>query len=102
MCPRSSFKRKRTVMTNELFDTIIEKTKAELQGINTFTFSGFGEFAEDKEWKYKLKKARENFKCVNVLTNASLLSENDLEFLLTNSDSIRISNYGIDNDSYNR
>lgn len=100
VCPRESFTRKREVMQDELFDTILEKTKTELPCIKHLTISGFGEFATDKSWRYKIEKGARYFHALHVITNLSLLDFKDLEFLLTHVTDIRISLYGLSEKVY--
>lgn len=100
MCPRSSFRRPGENMSNELFDLILNKSVRELKHITSFTFSGFGEFAMDPDWRYKLERASQHFSTIHILTNLSLLSFEDLDFILNRITDIRISLYGIDEKSY--
>lgn len=89
-------------MSNELFDDIIQKTRTELPYIENITLSGFGEFSFDPDWRYKVSECSEYFKTVHIVTNASLLTKDDLMFLLDNVDDIRISMYATDGDAYNK
>jgi hypothetical protein len=100
VCPRNTFVRKKEVMPNELFDIILDKTVKELPSIEHLTISGFGEFATDREWRYKIKKGASLFKKLHIITNLSLLSIQDLEYLLTYISDIRISLYGLSEDVY--
>ncbi|MBN2439814.1 MAG: SPASM domain-containing protein [Spirochaetales bacterium] len=102
VCPRDRFVRKREVMSNELFDSILEKTIADLPHIEHLTISGFGEFATDKSWKYKIEKGASLFKKVHIITNLSLFDFQDLEFLLRHVSDIRISLYGLSEEVYRK
>jgi hypothetical protein len=102
VCPRDSLKRKKEIMSNDLFDLILSKKKDELPHIKKLTISGFGEFSIDKDWKYKIKKASILFDKIHIITNLSLLSEPDLSFLLNYISDIRVSLYGFTEDIYNK
>lgn len=88
-------------MSNELFMDVISKTKDELKWIDTMTFSGFGEFSLDSNWRFKVKNGRENFEKIHILTNLSLFKIEDLDFLIDYANDIRISIYGFSNQIYN-
>lgn len=100
MCPRNLFEREKENMSSALFEQIIKKAKDEVGHLNTLTFSGFGEFSMDPNWKEKVKLASSSFKNVHILTNASLLTFSDIDYLLNYITDIRISVYGIDNNTY--
>lgn len=102
ICPHISLTRKKETMNNNLFDLIISKILKEIPYIKHLTISGFGEFSTDKEWKYKLKKAKENFNIIHVITNLSLLNKEDIDFILKYITDIRISIYAISDNTYNK
>ena len=100
MCARKSFARKKQVMGNDLFDTLVEKTRTELSHIEIVTLSGFGEFSLDPAWKYKVAAGSKNFQKVHIVTNAAMLSQSDFYFLLDHAADIRISLYALDEETY--
>ena len=69
MCPRTSFSRQKATMSTELFNHILEKTYKEIKQINSITFSGFGEFATDSEWKIKIKEASKYYSYILEIFN---------------------------------
>src|SRR6056297_301459 len=76
-CPQlKSFKRKREIMSNELFQFLLLKVKRECPQITDLTLSGLGEAATDNQLLEKVEYAKTlNYK-VHILTNGSLLSKN--------------------------
>lgn len=83
MCPHStpSFTRKKEIMSNTMFKSIIDKLKKEAPEITDITISGFGEAFIDKKLINKIKYAKNQGYKVHVLTNGSFLTEeiiNDL------------------------
>lgn len=100
ICARDTFHRKQEIMPNSLFDNIVAKTKHELPHIDIATVSGFGEFSTDPQWRHKILTASDNFEKLHIVTNMSLLSEEDLLFLLDYISDIRISVYGLDQAVY--
>ena len=100
VCPRDSFVRNKEIMPQHLFEDIIGKCRKELPEINTITISGFGEFSADKCWRNKIIYAEQFFDKINILSNMSLLSRTDLDFLSEHIQSMRISLYGVDETSY--
>ena len=87
-------------MNDALFHSIAKKANNELPFIDTVTLSGFGEFSMDPNWQQKVAIGSQHFKTVHIVTNASLLTEEDLDFLLENVSDIRISLYGLDESTY--
>ena len=100
MCARDTFRRKWEVMPNALFDRIVTQTAAELPHIKTATLSGFGEFSTDPEWRHKLERAAQLFERIHIVTNLSLLQRDDARFLLAHISDIRISIYGLNQETY--
>ncbi len=100
MCARDTFCRKKEIMSNSLFDSIIARTKRELPHIRIATVSGFGEFSTDPRWRHKILTASDNFEKLHMVTNMSLLDKEDILFLLDHISDIRISTYGLDNATY--
>ena len=87
-------------MNDAFFNSIVKKINIELPYIDTVTLSGFGEFSVDPNWKQKVAIGSQHFKTVHIVTNASLLTEEDLDFLLETVSDIRISLYGLDERTY--
>ncbi len=102
MCPRDSLIRKLENMPFSVFEQIVAKTVAEIPQVNIITFSGFGEFSMDPNWKEKVKLASEFFPSIHVLTNLSQFTESDLFVLLDHVTTIRISVYGLSAATYAR
>ncbi|MFW9901101.1 MAG: SPASM domain-containing protein [Candidatus Thorarchaeota archaeon] len=100
MCPRTSFSRERVAMSTELFKHILEKTYKEVKQINSISFSGFGEFSTDSDWRIKIKEATKYYSYIHILTNLSLLDFDDFDFLLKYVYDIRISFSSIDEESF--
>jgi hypothetical protein len=100
ICPRDSFKRKKEVMSQELFEHIVDTCLSELPHIDTITISGFGEFSTDPAWREKISHAESRFDQINILTNMSLLSFEDIDFLRSRVQTVRISIYGSDEKTY--
>jgi hypothetical protein len=100
VCARDTFRRKQQIMPNQLFDSIVAETKRQLPHIRVATLSGFGEFSTDPQWRHKIITASDNFERIHIVTNMSLLSREDLLFLLGHISDIRISTYGLDQATY--
>jgi hypothetical protein len=100
MCPRDSFLRKKEIMSNALFLKILKAVKQDAEYINSLTFSGFGEFSTDPHWKQKLEMAANYFPNIHVLTNLSLITLSDIDFLLHFVKDIRVSIYATTNSTY--
>ncbi len=102
MCPRESFKRKKEYMNLDLFKLIIKKILKSPLKIDLITLSGFGEFSLDPTWKEKINIIKEHFKNIHIVTNLSNLSINNINFLLDNITTLRVSLYGIDQKTYQK
>ena len=102
MCPRSGLHRKAEHMDNALFSNILDKVNDELPEISVITVSGFGEPFLDPGWRYKLQSASNQFETVHVVTNLSVPSTSDLDFVLSHASSIRISLYALDSETFIR
>lgn len=91
-CPYGDdFYRKKEIMSNEMFDDILEKI-SKFSQINTITLSGLGEIFFDKNILYKISKIKSKGYRLNILTNGSLLDMKMIDnILLSGVDSIRIS-----------
>jgi sulfatase maturation enzyme AslB (radical SAM superfamily) len=87
-------------MPNPLFDSVVAKTKRELPHISIATVSGFGEFSTDPQWRHKIVTASNNYERIHIVTNMSLLNQEDILFLLDHVSDIRISIYGLDQSTY--
>jgi len=74
-CPnKNGFKRKKEIMSLELFTKLLYKIKAEAPEITTCTFSGMGEPLLDNTIEDKIKLAKKLHYNIILLTNGSLLS----------------------------
>ena len=100
ICARDTFRRKQEIMPNQLFDSIVAQTKCELPHISIATLSGFGEFSTDPQWRHKIVTAANNFERIHIVTNMSLLNQEDILFLIDHVSDIRISTYGLDQATY--
>lgn len=60
-CPNSKMKRKKEIMSNDLFDLIIKKIKEEKITPRYFNLTGTGEPLLDKNLFYKIKVIKNNF-----------------------------------------
>ena len=98
-CPYSTdFNRKKEIMSNELFDTVLNEI-IKIKNINVITLSGMGEILIDKDIIYKIKKAKDLGYRVNILTNGSLLTKDIVDkFISIKLDSIRLSLHTIDSE----
>lgn len=93
MCTHPTHTRPRQIMGDELFGRIVQQARQELPQLQLCTVSGFGEFAADPHWKRKLSVAREHFEQVHVVTNLSLIADDDLEHLAQLATEVRVSLY---------
>jgi len=101
-CPHStSFRRRKQVMTNDFFNSIIKMTMSELPTITEVTVSGFGEALLDKELLQKVSFAKTMGYNIHVLTNGSLLNEDLIDKLLDYVSDIRISLHTTMEENYN-
>lgn len=102
ICCRDIFTRKIEVMTTEFFRELLEKIKNETDQYDLVTFAGFGEPLMDPGFVDKVALARELGFETTVLTNAYHLTP-ELFGRLNSLDmqSVRVSFYGVDWDSYN-
>lgn len=99
-CPRDSFTRKKEVMSNALFEKIVDQAKKEMPDLKFISITGYGEFFFDPGWRKKLICARRLFSKVHIITNLSLTDYTDLDILLKYATDIRISAYALDDDTY--
>jgi hypothetical protein len=93
MCPREKLTRPAEVMDTALYQSIVERATREMPWITNTCLSGFGEFATDPQWRQKLAIAARSFQRVHIVTNLSLLDEEDLRAVLESATDIRISLY---------
>ena len=100
MCARDELVRKKMVMTDALFYALVDQVNAELPYIRFISIGGFGELFTDKNWKNKIEYAHKHFDRIHVISNFSLIRKNDLDFLLEQVNDIRISFYGLDEETY--
>lgn len=103
ICARDKLTRAKEIMPTERFRHYLEKIMSVKGKYSTLTFSGFGEPLLDRNFLEKAEIAEKQGLNLLLLTNASLLTVpifkriNELGFL-----SIRISFYGINQQSYGR
>lgn len=105
ICPREKLTRKIETMSLRLFKTLFDRIVFETDQYDTLTFPGMGEPLLDKSLEDKIVYARTRKKGlpVLILSNASLLTpERFLAFEDLGVDSIRVSLYGNDEESYSR
>lgn len=100
MCPRDSFKRSKKIMDLDLFKFIINRILESPLNIELVTLSGFGEFSLDPTRKEKIKLIKKNFKDIHIVTNLSNFNLEDMQILLDNITTLRVSLYGRDQKTY--
>lgn len=100
MCSRQSFRRDREIMPFARFERILRQARQELPQLELCTVSGFGELATDPGWKEKLALARRLFERVHVVTNLSLVSEEDTDDLARLTTEVRVSLSGLDDATF--
>jgi radical SAM protein with 4Fe4S-binding SPASM domain len=94
ICPlgTGSFKRSGEVMTQDLFEKLIDKIREQAPQINTCTLSGMGEIFTDAGILSKIQYAADSGFDIHLLTNGSLLNKIIIKRLLKiGIKSIRIS-----------
>ncbi|MDD5069559.1 MAG: radical SAM/SPASM domain-containing protein [Candidatus Omnitrophica bacterium] len=105
ICPRDKITRKIETMSLELFKQLFDKVMSETNQYNTLTFPGMGEPLLDSglEDKIKYAKGRNPKMDALILTNGSLLTLDRFKaFQDLGVQSIRVSIYGHDSESYAR
>jgi len=75
MCPHPRMKRLKGIMSDSVFEKIIERVRAEKLPINKVFFSGLGEPLSDPQIIARIKAFKELGVTVKLYTNASLLTE---------------------------
>lgn len=104
-CPHSSFsfKRKKEIMSLDLYKYILKKLMIEAPYINETTISGFGESFLDKSLMQKIEYSRELGYRVHIVTNGSFLSDGIIDELIKlDVSDIRISLHSIISDNYEK
>ena len=83
-CPHGLglFNRKQEIMSQELFEFIVNKIKIEAPFIKEITISGFGEAFIDPNIEDKMTYAKNMGYDIHILTNGSLLNPKRLDFIL--------------------
>ncbi len=90
-------------MTDEVFDHIITRLKAEKLSINKVFFSGMGEPLIDRKILDRIKKIKDLGLHVKLYTNASLLTKDIAkEIIAQKIDEINISFNGAEKDDYEK
>lgn len=103
-CPHSTeaFTRKKEIMSNDLFFTLLKKVKRESPQITECTLSGFGEAFLDQDILHKIKIAKDLHYNVHILTNGSMLTKKIIDELIKlKICDFRISLHTIHEDEYN-
>lgn len=101
ICARDTLTRAKEIMPTERFKYYVNKIIKETDQYDTLTFSGFGEPLMDKDFIKKAEIAKRFGFDVLLLTNASLLSTKLFKQINeVGLESIRISFYGMNADSY--
>jgi len=104
-CPNNTkyFKRKKEIMSLELFKFILMKLKFEAPEITDLTISGFGEAFIDNTIINKIILAKTQGLKIHILTNGSFLNEKTIDTLLKlKVADIRISIHSIIPEEYNK
>jgi len=105
LCPREKITRKIETMSDGLFKKLFSKIFSETKQYDTLTFPGMGEPLMDMGLENKIRLARKLKKDlpVLILTNGSLLSPEKFKRLEDlGVESVRVSFYGADPESYSR
>jgi len=100
MCPHTTMKRKKKIMSQKDFEKIIENVMKNYISIKTLIITGFGEPFTDKDIIEKIKFVNKNYPNlkIDIYTNANLLDENSIkELLKTNLHKINFSINGTKN-----
>jgi MoaA/NifB/PqqE/SkfB family radical SAM enzyme len=104
MCPRDEYKAERRWqhMPMELFKQVL-KAGSEL-GITSLDLCGFGDPFMDPEFRHKLAHVRKNYPNLHIYTSTTghLLDASRLDWVCTSLDTIKISNYGFSQASYEK
>ncbi len=104
MCPYPKLTRKRERMSTDMFEFLLDKVMAETKQYDTLTFPGMGEPLLDDEIDKKIEYAKSKYPYLRVLilTNATYFTpEKFVRFEELGVESVRVSYYGMDQDSYN-
>lgn len=101
-CPhKDNFNRKKEIMSDELFDLVMNKISQLDKQINVITLSGMGEVLLDKNIVKRINKIKKMGYKVNILTNGSLLTPQLIQDLKdAGLDSIRLSLHTTDSCEY--
>ncbi len=100
MCPRSTLARPREVMSNKFFERIAVAAKEALPHLEMCTVSGFGEFAADPDWPTKLQIADRLYPKVHVVTNLSLIEDDQIPQLAALATEVRVSINALGNERF--
>lgn len=102
MCPRDEFEaeRKWQHMDFDLFTNVIDQG-ADL-GMHSLDLCGFGDPFMDPNYEQKLAYVREKYPQVKIYTSttAHLVTEKRLDWIAKYFDTLKISNYGLSQESY--
>lgn len=103
VCPYVNMKRKKQVMDEKTFETIIKRIKKERMPINKVFLSGMGEPLIDKGLIERIRTLKKMGLWIRLYTNASLLTQKASEELISiGLDEINISFNGTNRSNYGK
>jgi len=105
MCPHPQMKRKRGIMTEEIFSLILDKIKQDNINPTCFILNGFGEPLVDRDIVKRIKTIRKGFpdSAIKFYTNLSLANDKKLKNLvLSGINEINVSFNGFNPKNYER
>lgn len=103
MCPHEKMKRKKGVMSDEIFNLILKRINDEKIPIDYIWMSGFGEPLIDSKIFDRLKILKQNGYRTKISTNGSLLKSDKVEELIKSGlDEINISFNGANKKDYEK
>jgi len=100
MCARDKLTRKKEIMPTSFFEQIATAAKETLPHLEMCTVSGFGEFAMDPDWPAKLEIARRLYDAVHVVTNLSVVKDDQLSQLADLATEVRVSVNALGDERY--
>jgi radical SAM protein with 4Fe4S-binding SPASM domain len=100
MCPRDKLTRSQGIMTLEIYKNIVDQCIS--AGAKKISIENFGEPFIDPYIIHRAKYAKEKGLQVLTITNASLLTPEKCEQAIKYFDTIRISMYGMNKDTYEK
>jgi Radical SAM superfamily/Iron-sulfur cluster-binding domain len=104
MCPRDEFQRERhwQHMSLEIFKDVVDQGVA--LGVTSVDICGFGDPLMDPSLKDKLDYVKSNYPQVNIYTTTTghLLNQKNINLACEYFDTVKISNYGMSKDIYEK